>query len=215
MPLSKFGILTIMISQNYLWKNSISFQLKNHSRTFGSHEQLMEGGRENVQWEWNSVCCNGGGHLFLDFIVYTPHSMKWFHLNHPLLYTERTNANSPLPSSNLFWSNPFVRSDISFTSLPFSLIETPIVARGMSFTSFDSFWSKPPMLPETCPLPLSNLCDRSDLCGQTHVLYLSRFSVIEAIIVGRDMSLTSLDSLWSCDHCCQRHVFYLFRFSLI
>ncbi len=116
----------------------------------------------------------------------------------------------------------------------FSLIETPTVARDMSFSSLDSLWSKQSMWPETCPSPHSILCDRSDHCGQWHVLHLSLFSVIDAIIVIRAMSFNSLDSLWSqrsllpetcpsplsmlCDrsnHYDQRHVLHLSRCSAL
>ncbi len=86
----------------------------------------------------------------------------------------------------------------------FSVIETPIVGRDMSFTSLDPLWSKPPLWPEPCHSPLSILFDRNPHGGQRHVLHLSRcvlhlsrFSVIEAIFAARDMSFTSLDSLWS------------------
>ncbi len=90
---------------------------------------------------------------------------------------------------------PFCEKIHSYISLRFSL--TKLMKRNMSFISLDSLWTKPVLWPETCPLSFSILCDRSDHCGQRHVLHLSRFSVIEAIIVARDLSFTSLDSRWS------------------
>ncbi len=161
-------------------------------------------------------------------------------------------ATCPSPLSIHCDRSPYCGRRHFFDLSRFSVIEAIIVARDKSFTSHDSLWSKRSLWPETCPSPLSILFDRSNHCGQRHVLHLYRFSVnetrivardmsftsldfqwstqslcpetcpshlsisvIAAIIVARDMSLTSLNSLWSKPKCGQRYVLYHSRFSLI